>query len=80
LLCLESLRHLDDPKKKMEIVIFDNGSADGTAARVRGVTANSGPMVGHTLTASGALGTSGHSGGGAAASRALGAEAEFMRE
>jgi len=34
LLCLESLRRLDYPRERMEVVVLDNGSTDDTAARV----------------------------------------------
>jgi GT2 family glycosyltransferase len=33
--CLESLRRLNYPKRKMEIIIWDNASADGTAEMVK---------------------------------------------
>jgi len=35
LLCLESLRGLKYPKDRLELLVFDNGSTDGTAERVR---------------------------------------------
>ncbi len=34
LLCLESLRNLKYPKDRMEILVFDNGSTDGTSEQV----------------------------------------------
>lgn len=35
LLCVESLRDLTYPKNRMELLVFDNGSTDGTAERVQ---------------------------------------------
>jgi glycosyltransferase involved in cell wall biosynthesis len=35
LLCLESLRNLKYPKDRMEILVFDNGSTDGTSEQVQ---------------------------------------------
>ena len=35
LLCLQSLRGLKYPKDRLELLVFDNGSTDGTADRVR---------------------------------------------
>lgn len=37
LLCLESLRNLNHPKDRLQLIVFDNGSTDGTAERVREV-------------------------------------------
>lgn len=35
LLCIESLRNLNYPKDRLQLLVFDNGSTDGTAERVR---------------------------------------------
>lgn len=35
LLCLESLRHLNYPKDRLQLLVFDNGSTDGTVEQVR---------------------------------------------
>lgn len=35
LLCLESLCNLNYPKDRLQLLVFDNGSTDGTAERVR---------------------------------------------
>ncbi len=35
--CINSIRVLDYPKNKLEIIIWDNGSADGTQAEIRRV-------------------------------------------
>jgi hypothetical protein len=35
--CLDSIRRLDYPKKHMEVIIWDNGSTDGTQAEINGI-------------------------------------------
>lgn len=78
LCCLESLGRVEYPKTRMQLLVFDNGSADGTAKRVRAVYGR--------LQAEGWAGLAiersprnlGVYGGRAEALRALGPEAELI--
>lgn len=78
LLCLESLRNLKYPKERMGIVIFDNGSTDGTAERVRERYRQLRAEGWARLVLEQSPRNRGAFGGRAAALRALGAEAEFI--
>lgn len=78
LLCLESLRTLKYPKNRMGILIFDNGSTDGTAERVRELYGRLRVEGWARLSLEGSPRNLGAFGGRAEALRSLDSGAEFI--
>jgi GT2 family glycosyltransferase len=76
--CLESLRRLDYPKSRLEVLVFDNGSTDGTASRVRAAYGRMRAEGWGRLDLVESPENLGAFGGRAAAFPSLGAAAEFV--
>ena len=78
LLCLESLRRLEYPPERLQVLIFENGSADAAADRVRARFGPRGAGRWGRLDLERSPRNLGAFGGRAAALGALAAEAEFV--
>ncbi len=78
LACLESLRRLEYARERMEILIFDNGSTDATASRVRERYDRVAAEGWARLSLDRSPKNLGAFGGRARALEALGADAEFV--
>ncbi len=76
--CLASIRALDYPRARLEIVVFDNGSHDGTAERVETLFADMRGEGWARLALARSPRNLGAFGGRAAALRSLGPAADFV--
>lgn len=76
--CLESLRRLEFPKERLELVVFDNGSRDGTPRVVRELFAKMEPEGWRRLVLDRSPENLGAFGGRAAAAAALDPRGDFV--